>query len=283
MQVTTLGTTWWGAELNSSAFLVEFDDSHILFDCGKGATEGVQRAGTSLADVSHLFFTHHHWDHNMDVVHFVGAGWQLGRAAPLEVYGPHGIGDYPGTEAFLEGLFGRRGLWAMDIANRLWGQAGSLAPEGILVHGHDIREAGHVCEIGGAQISAISVVHMEDIPSFAFRIDAPSGSVVITGDTVKLDSVVAFAKAADILIHDCTGTHDWLKQYGEEFNDGVWYHSSARQVGEVAAAARVKKVVAAHLAPPLVNEEGHSAIRAEIAESFGGEIFVAADGLTIRS
>lgn len=283
MRVTTLGTTWWSIDLNSSAYLLAFDDELVLFDCGKGVTEGIHRCGINPADVSHVFFTHHDWDHNMDIVHFVGAGWQMGRDRPLHVYGPHGIDDHPGTEAFVEGLFGPRGLWAMDIANRLRTQARSLDPAGIVVEAHDVTGAGHVCDIGRARITAMPVVHMAAVPSYAYRVDAPSGSVVITGDTVKLDAVADFARDADILVHDCTGTHDWLERYAEALNDGAWYHSSARQVGEVAAAAGVPKVIGVHLAPPLVNEKGRARIRAEIAESFDGEIFVAEDGLTVEA
>jgi len=42
---------------------VRIADTFLLFDAGRGVTIQLAKAGIALEDISHLFITHHHFDH----------------------------------------------------------------------------------------------------------------------------------------------------------------------------------------------------------------------------
>lgn len=80
------------------------------------------------------------------------------------------------------------------------------------------------------RVSAILVPHYDVFPSFAFRFDTATGkSVTFSGDTVKSDNVVRLARGTDLLVHECIFTLNSVYHQRS--------HTSAEQVGEVAAAA----------------------------------------------
>ncbi|MBI2440858.1 MAG: MBL fold metallo-hydrolase [Lentisphaerae bacterium] len=97
-----------------SAFLLELDGHGILIDCGPATTYKMARMGLDPRQVRHMFFTHHHFDHNADFPCFALTRWDQSRGheGPLMVYGP------PPTKAFTEELLGKRGAFAIDWQSR---------------------------------------------------------------------------------------------------------------------------------------------------------------------
>ena len=86
----------------------------ILFDCGPATTYKLTRFGLRPGDVHHLFFTHHHSDHNADYPCFLLTRWdQSVSSAPLLVHGP------PPTAAMTEALIGAGGAFRHDIEARI--------------------------------------------------------------------------------------------------------------------------------------------------------------------
>ncbi|MGD8331009.1 MAG: MBL fold metallo-hydrolase, partial [Acidobacteriota bacterium] len=107
----------------------------------------------------------------------------------------------------------------------------------------------------------------------AVRFDVVDASLCYSADTRRCDNVARLALGADMLLHDCAGP----QRLSERFSDG---HSSAREAGEIAAAAGVSCLVLLHLGvsePTLVEECGR-----EAAGVFGGEVIVASDGARWR-
>jgi ribonuclease Z len=67
--------------------------------------------------------------------------------------------------------------------------------------------------------------------------------IVISGDTVPCEEMIAFSKNADVLIHEATfdSEHeDIAKEYG---------HTTAAQAAEIAKKARVEKLFLVHVSP----------------------------------
>jgi ribonuclease Z len=49
-----------------SAFAVEVGGEYLMFDCGPAATWKLVKAGLTPTQIDYLFFTHHHFDHDVD-------------------------------------------------------------------------------------------------------------------------------------------------------------------------------------------------------------------------
>ncbi len=90
-------------------------------------------------------------------------------------------------------------------------------------------------------VTATLVSHYDVYPAFGFRFDLKKSGVSVTfsGDTTKSDNLIALAKDTDILVHEAQFSLDDA-YYGNRFppNYLVNSHTSAEQVGEVAAAAK---------------------------------------------
>src|SRR3970282_1761870 len=73
-----------------SAFAVEVGRGDLMFDCGPAATHKLVKAGIFPTQVDYLFFTHHHFDHDVDYPCFLLCRWAIGAGLErrLEVYGP---------------------------------------------------------------------------------------------------------------------------------------------------------------------------------------------------
>ena len=73
-----------------SAFAIEIGDEQVMLDCGPAATHKLVKAGLWPTDIDKLFFTHHHFDHDIDYPCFLLCRWDqsTGKENPLQVFGP---------------------------------------------------------------------------------------------------------------------------------------------------------------------------------------------------
>ena len=100
----------------------------------------------------------------------------------------------------------------------------------------------------GLKITAVGVNH-GPAPALAFRIDYKGHSIVYSGDTSSVkDNMISLSQDADLLIYD-TSITDTLPNSG--LNDQMFFalHTTPTRMGQVAAAAGVKKLVFSHLTP----------------------------------
>ncbi len=49
-----------------SSYVVQIGDEYLMFDCGPAATHKLVQAGLRPTQIDYLFFTHHHFDHDVD-------------------------------------------------------------------------------------------------------------------------------------------------------------------------------------------------------------------------
>ena len=84
------GTPLPSADRFGSAYVVQIGDEYLMFDCGPSATQKLAKVGISPVDIDNLFFTHHHFDHDVDYPCFLLSRWNLevGMENKLNVYGP---------------------------------------------------------------------------------------------------------------------------------------------------------------------------------------------------
>src|SRR5262249_915270 len=90
----------WG-----SAFAVNIGAENLMFDCGPAATHKLVKVGIFPTRVDYLFFTHHHFDHDVDYPCFLLCRWDqsVGKENQLQVYGP------TLTETITERILGEHG------------------------------------------------------------------------------------------------------------------------------------------------------------------------------
>jgi ribonuclease Z len=100
----------------------------------------------------------------------------------------------------------------------------------------------------------------------------PGRLVVYSGDTRPCESVVAAAEGADLLIHEATFSHDEQERARET------QHSTAREAGQVALAARVQKLVLTHVSARF--SAAAEVLRDEAREVFANTV-VARDGMVV--
>jgi ribonuclease BN (tRNA processing enzyme) len=127
-------------------------------------------------------------------------------------------------------------------------------------------------------VTATLVSHYDVYPAFGFRFDLKRSGVSVTfsGDTTKSDNLIRLAADTDILVHEAQFSLDDA-YYGNRFPPDylVKSHTSAAQVGEVAAAANAKHVVLSHYSPTDLPD---SQWRDVIGKHYAGKITVARDG-----
>ena len=260
----------------STAHALVVDNVLYVVDCGNGVARQLAQAGVPLASLRHIFITHHHSDHNADYGTLMLLAWTTGLRGRVDTWGPPPLEKM--TRLFFE-------MSAYDIDTRIADEG--RVPLVPLVHPHEISQGGPVMQDERVKVTAALVEHPPVTPAFAYRFDCPDRAIVFSGDTNKSDNLVRLAKGADVLVHEALylPAVDRLvarvPQAATLKKHLIDSHTSAEDVGRVAAAAGVKTLVISHLVPaddPLVTDQMWiDAARPH----FSGEILVARDGLEL--
>lgn len=140
-----------------------------------------------------------------------------------------------------------------------------------------------VTEDDQLRVTAVLVEHAPVFPAFAYRFDTDDGSIVVSGDTAPTPNLVRLAKGADILVHevfadDPPGRRDdeATREAQQRHHHLVTSHTALSQVGKVAAAAEVGRLVLTHFIPG--DDELPDEFWLEGAASdFGGDVVVGHD------
>lgn len=246
---------------NTSCLEVRLQDGTlIILDAGTG----IRALGAALGDAEgHILLSHYHWDHIQGLPFFEPA---YSAASSFQIFGPEFEGK--GPDVYLHGQ-----LEVPYFPN----------PEVIWpgISGFHTLHPGDRFTLGGATITAGRSSHPQ--MTLGYRIEEPGCSLVYLCDNEvdvaspeMLASIVALARGADLLIHDCQYTE------GEYATRQGWGHSTPRQVAQIAAAAGVKKVMVFHHDPSHQDDQVE-ALAAEVRERGGRafEVVVAGEGEVI--
>jgi ribonuclease Z len=164
----------------------------MMFDCGPAATYKIYASGFKATEVDHLFFTHHHSDHDADYPCFLLSRFDMsiGKENQLNVYGP------TLTEQLTERVLGEEvGAYWHDIVARTnrplsleayVHRGGTLPRRPPKINARDI-EPGIVATGKTWEITAAPVDHVQPyLDSLAYRIDSDEDSIVFSGNTRPL-------------------------------------------------------------------------------------------------
>jgi ribonuclease BN (tRNA processing enzyme) len=273
MRLILLGTRGGprpGGPRHAPSQVILIDNVPYVIDCGNGVAWQYVAARLALDELRYIFITHHHSDHNADYGNLLLLAWASGLHTRVDTYGPPPLANI--TRLFLE-------MSDEDIRVRVADEGRvPLAP---LIHVHEFNKPGIVLQDDRVRVAAALVNHPLMRPAFAYRFDGPDRSIVISGDTSPSQNLVALAKGADVLVHEVL----WLPSIDEILKANpnasmlrrhlINSHTSAEQVGEIAAQAGVKQLVLSHLVmtPDVTDEMLTSAVR----KSFTGEVIVGRD------
>ncbi|MCC4599370.1 MBL fold metallo-hydrolase [Xanthomonas melonis] len=228
----------------AAANALVIDGQPYLIDCGNGVAQQLAKAGIQLPALRDIFVTHHHSDHNADLLNVVWLAWASGLQTPVHLYGPPGIGRM--MDAFVE-------MNAIDIDARMREEGRpAFRP---LIQVHEFDRPGSVLKNDQVEVTATLVDHYTLAPAFAYRFQARDRSVVFSGDTRYLPALADFAKDADILVHEVMHLPALKKLLETDDNAPTLLdhllksHSTSEQVGRIAAAAGVRMLVLNHFVP----------------------------------
>jgi ribonuclease Z len=235
-----------------SAYVVNVGGRLVMFDCGPAATHKLVKAGLWPTDVDHLFFTHHHFDHDVDYPCFLLCRWDQNiqqRENPLTVFGP------TLTEEITERLVGEDGVFAHDVRARInaptsqrvfenrGGTLPRLWPE---VDASNVGP-GWTHETSDWRVTSAHAVHMQPyLDSLAWRIETDDCAMVFTGDTEPCESVRALAEDADVMVAMCW---DHQSQMASDCEDSGQMGTTG--AGQLAEEAGVRNLVLVHSGPSL--------------------------------
>lgn len=270
------GTPTPTADRFGSAFVLEFSDrQRLMFDCGPAATHKLAKMGLEPTDISHLFFTHHHFDHDVDYPCFLLTRWDqtFDWDNGLTVLGP------PLTEQLTHRLIDEDdGAFAADWKARQ-ASTGTYRNRGGTVFPRpkpevDVRdldpEGGPVIDGDGWSVTSARAEHVQPyLDSLAYRVESDEGTVVFTGDTRPCPAVTELAQDADVMVCMCWDDQELMDQVvGNRPNTGMGTLGAA----EMAQAAGVKKLVLTHIGRHLDQQGPMLKAFRDIAAVYDGEV-----------
>lgn len=257
------------------------EDALYVVDCGQGTVRNIVLTALDLGKVNNLFITHNHPDHICDYeelliqsymfVELFGGEGGFG----LDVWGPKAI---KGITKDLLDPHGDFIAGAEDLF-QLPELAGAIS-----THGLKLRTEGLVMEDDRVRVSALRVPHdpfEED--TFAYKFETARGTVVFSGDTPRFDPIIDFSAGADVLVHEALYFPDLQGVFGDrlspdQLENFKQTHTEAEEVGRIAAAADVKRLVLNHLIPIFT---GDDVWEDEVRKHYGRELIVGKDRMQI--
>lgn len=244
LKVFTLGTAAgpviWRGRAGICA-VIQVEGVNYMVDAGIGSALRYRQAGLPWHQLEHVFITHMHSDHYIELPHLLLIPWELpgeSFTAPVTLWGPGNVAmDLPSHREDRGPTFPGR---LVNSSNPIPGLASTV--EGMISHAFqadiniryvdenhsDIREMISVKDIKipenvpasyayrrspnmspfpvfedeRVKVTATLVDHRYAFPAFAFRFDTEYGSVVCSGDMRPNQNFNELAAGAELVIHE---------------------------------------------------------------------------------
>lgn len=230
------------------------DNEPYVVDCGPGVSKRLAEAKIPLPNIRYVFVTHLHSDHVIEYGNMVYGAWSAGLDHEVDAFGPVGLDAL--TRAFWEQN-------RADIEIRIPDES-KPDPRKLLVV-KEIEASGPVMSNQRVKVSAFRTPHPPILEkNYAYRFETPNGVIVYACDTAYNPELAKFAAGADLLIHEALyvpgvdALASRVKNAATLKEHLLASHTATEDVGRVAQAAGVKKLVLTHLVPgddPSITDE----------------------------
>ncbi|MBW3590084.1 MAG: MBL fold metallo-hydrolase [Actinobacteria bacterium] len=234
--------TFPGPDRAATGFLLRSGGKEVWMDCGTGTFSNLQKH-IDYFDLSAVMLSHLHLDHVLDIYALYYAlkySIRSGGPTGIDVYAPAGAEKHLG---------------------QLLSTQGENDFTGYLIF-NPIDESSEV-EVGSLSFKFARTLH--PIEAYAMRITAEGRTLVYTADSGATDSLVDFAKGADVLLAEAS-MHEH-KSGSEEV------HMTAREAGRLAAQAGAGRLILTHVAPGLDPQVSLT----QASNEFEGEVLLATE------
>lgn len=256
---------------SNPANLIEVNGTRIVLDCGMGVSHQLAEAHVPLTSIKYILISHHHSDHNLEYGNLVYSAWAAGLSTPIHSFGPSGIEAM--TKAYWE-------LNRFDVETRI-ADEGRPDPRKLLI-AKDITTDGEVLKTDDFTVTAFRTPHPPITDNFAYKFTTPDGVIVFSSDTEYNPKLAEFAKGADVLVHEALYA-PFVDRLVARVKNGATLgkhllasHTTTEDVGKIAAAAGVKRLVLSHLVPGDIEISDDQWI-AGIRKAYSGQVVVAKD------
>ncbi len=261
-----------------SSVVILVGETPYLIDFGAGIVRqaakmtpkyGGDYPALEAKNLRRAFLTHLHSDHTIGFPDLLLTPWVLERDVPLEVYGP------VGTRNLCNHVVQ---AYKADIDYRLNG----LEPaneNGWQVVTREFTGDGIIYSDSLVRVEAFKVVHGSWTNAFGFRFTTADKTIVISGDTRPCENILKYSEGADILIHEVYSYERWTRRNEFWRAYHAANHTSAHELGELAAKAKPGKLILYHM---LFWGASETDLLNEIAEYYNGKVIVGHDLMVIE-
>lgn len=264
-----------------SGYVVQCGGDYIVFDHGFGAHHRLIELGIKATQVSHLFISHHHYDHMGDYPRLLLTRWDQGsgKIPELEVFGPAPLKQI--TERLIadDGAFGpdlvsrTQNQCSLDVYRARGGEGERKRPAPVLAE----LSPGDVVERNGWRVRVAAVNHFAPhLTSYGYRLDFGGQSFVYSGDTGPSCQLADLANDCDVLVHMChylTGTAP-----SKTFSAFTMGHL---ELARFAQEVNVRNLVISHVTEQFDRPGLREKVIREVSEIYRGNIFFGEDLMEI--
>jgi ribonuclease Z len=270
-----------------STFVIAGEHLFIV-DSGPGSTLNLELMQVPLWETTAVLLTHFHSDHIGDLDELMLKIWTYGaRTEPVLVMGPEGVDTV---------VNGFNQAFSLDAEYRYAHHGDVVAPPSgaggrpEVIDGFGADESTVIFDADGVKVTAFLVDHRPVEPALGFRFDYGGRSVVLSGDTLPDETLMAQSRGVDILFHDAMSPDmlNIMARAASEIGDTVAaavatdiqdYHAFAEETARIARDAHVDHLVLTQILPPLPASILHPVFLGDSKRIFRGPITVGYDGM----
>jgi len=264
-RVVLLGTGTPNADPKRAgpAVAIVVDGAPYLVDVGAGVVRRAAAAfergveGLEVRRLNRAFVTHLHSDHTVGYPDLILTPWVLGRAEPLDVYGPAGL------QAMSEHVLA---AYAEDIKERLEGPEPANRT-GYAVRAHEISP-GLVYQDENVRVEAFRVNH-GSWPAYGYKFHTSDRVIAISGDTAPTDGLVEAYRGCDVVVHEVYSCAGFARLTPAWQNYHASFHTSSKELAEIASQAKPGLLVLYH---QLFHGVTEGELLREVEEAYEGKV-----------